>query len=137
MRTLNRNKSTFYYATFVKREEITDEYDNKTGAYTITYSSPVAMSANISAARGTSDTEVFGISLSYDKTIITDNTACPIDETSILWIDKSPELDDEGKAMAPYDYIVKRVARSLNSIAYAVQKVDVSFVPETEPEEQE
>jgi hypothetical protein len=39
-------------------------------------------------------------------------------ENSILWID---DLEAES-----YDYIVKKVARSLNSVSYAVSKVSVS-----------
>jgi hypothetical protein len=125
MRCLNRNKSSFYYATYVSKTEVLDEYGNATGNYITTYSSPVLMQSNISAARGEANTDPFGISLAYDKAIITDNMACPITETSILWIDKAPETPYT--ATSPkHDYIVKRVAKALNSIAYAVQKVDVS-----------
>ena len=68
--------------------------------------------------------EQFGNFISYDKVIVTDDLTCPIDENTVLFIDKSPEYDDDGNPL--YDYIVKRVARSLNSISYAVSKVTVS-----------
>ena len=63
-----------------------------------------------------------------------DNDSPPIDEYSILWIDTMPELnadgslavDSEGKVKTPHDYIVKKVAKSLNSVSYAVSKVSVS-----------
>lgn len=125
MRCLNRNKTILYYATYVSKTESVDEYGNATGQYVTTYSAPIAMSANISAARGESSTDMFGVSLDYDKAIITDDMACPISETSVLWIDKVPETSYT--ATSPKnDYIVKRVAKSINNIAYAVQKVDVS-----------
>ena len=56
--------------------------------------------------------------------IVTDDLSCPIDENTVLFIDKEPEYDDNGNPL--YDYIVKRVAKSLNSISYAVSKVTVS-----------
>lgn len=64
MRTLNRNKQSFYYATYVGKHEIeeTDEYGNtlKTGEYQTIYDNPVKCKANISPANGTTANEVFG-----------------------------------------------------------------------------
>ena len=42
----------------------------------------------------------------------------------MLFIDKKPQYDEDGKPL--YDYQVRRVAKSLNSISYAVSKVTVS-----------
>ena len=56
--------------------------------------------------------------------IVTDDLLCPIDENTVLFIDKEPGYTEDGTPL--YDYIVKRVARSLNSISYAVSKVSVS-----------
>ena len=53
----------------------------------------------------------------------TDDINCPIAEDTVLFVDKKPEYDGE-KPM--YDYIVKRVAKSLNSISIAISKVNVS-----------
>ena len=47
-----------------------------------------------------------------------------MDENTVLFIDKAPEYDEEGSPL--YDYRVKRVATSINSISYAVEKVSVS-----------
>ena len=126
MRTLQRNKTKLFFALFTSRTEITDEYGNPSGSYTLTYADPVEMTANISAARGTADVDQFGINAQYDKTIITDDMACPIDESSVLWVDNAPTLKPDGSTDTPHDYVVKRVAKSLNSIAIAVAKVDVS-----------
>ena len=56
--------------------------------------------------------------------IVTDDLTCPIDENSVLFVDKLPEYSEDGTPL--YDYVVKRVAKSLNAIAYAIQKVNVS-----------
>jgi hypothetical protein len=119
VRTLERNKQTIKYKLYVDKEELLDEYGNRTGEFKILYSDPATLRANVSAARGESLTRQFGDMESYDKVIITDEMDCPINETSVLWID---DLDTE----KPYDYVVKKVARSLNSVSYAVSKVNVS-----------
>lgn len=134
MRCMQRNKVVFYYALFSKRVPIVDEYGNDTGEYDVQHGNPVKSSANISAAKGETQTRQFGENVSYDKVIAMDNDSPPIDEYSILWIDTMPELnadgslavDSEGKVKTPHDYIVKKVAKSLNSVSYAVSKVSVS-----------
>ena len=60
-----------------------------------------------------------------------DNSAPPIDEYSELWVDTMPQLDasgnlfldGDGMEITPHDYEVKKVARSLNSVSYAIYKV--------------
>ncbi len=134
MRCMQRNKIVFYYALFSERVPIVDEYGNATGEYDVRHGNPVKSSANISAAKGETQTRQFGENVSYDKVIAMDNDSPPIDEYSILWIDTMPELnadgslavDSEGKVKTPHDYIVKKVARSLNSVSYALSKVSVS-----------
>ena len=134
MRCMQRHTIVFYYALFSERVPIVDEYGNATGEYDVRHGNPVKSSANISAAKGETQTRQFGENVSYDNVIAMDNDSPPIDEYSILWIDTMPELnadgslavDSEGKVKTPHDYIVKKVARSLNSVSYAVSKVSVS-----------
>jgi len=78
----------------------------------------VLLKINVSAARGEYSTRQFGEMENYEKILVTDDTNLPISETSILWIDS---LD----TTKPHDYIVKKVAKSLNSVSYAVSKVSV------------
>lgn len=124
VRTLKRNQRGFYYCLYTGADEIVDEYGNATGEFPPIYAAPVYMKANISPATGVSATEQFGNLDSYDKVIVTDDMECPIDEHSVLFIDKAPEHSLDGALM--YDYIVRRVAKSLNSISIAVRKVTVS-----------
>lgn len=124
MRCLHRNKRRFYYALFKEKVAIKDEYGNDSGEYRVVYQTPVEMKANISAATGEAQVEQFGNSLLYDKVIITDELDCPVDEHSVLCIDSPPSYDNDGNLI--FDYIVKKVAKSINTISFAVSKVEVS-----------
>lgn len=139
MKCLHRNKRPFYYCLYKGEIEILDEYGNLSGEKIVTYEDGVMEMANISTATGQSNTEQFGNLENYDKVIVIDDLNCPIDENSVLFIDKEPEYKDaeynEQTAITitgatvkvpVYDYIVRRVAKSLNSISIAVSKVKVS-----------
>jgi hypothetical protein len=78
--------------------------------------------------------------------IFTRDTDCPIDENTVLFVEKAPEYTEiqtheiiEGNALfaddevvtvtyrqPKFDYIVKRVAKSLNGVLIAISKVKVS-----------
>lgn len=118
MRTLKRNQRPVYYALYSGVQELTDEYGNYTGEYAPSYSTPTMKRMNVSSEKGTADVAQFGIDTPYSKTIVTDDMDCPIKEDSVLWIDKTPQ-DGE------YNYVVVCVAKSINSITYAVREVDV------------
>lgn len=123
MKTMERNKTEFWYMTYASSDPVLDEYGNEIGT-AVTYNPPVMLRANISTATGISQVEQFGSLAGYDKVIVIDEVDCPIGENSVLFIDKAVEFTDDGKPL--YDYTVKRVARSLNSVSYAVTKVSVS-----------
>ena len=170
MKILNRNKQQFYYCLYDSTQTVTDTYGNEVGEKVL-YKTGVAMYANISPAAGLANTEPFGNLEDYDKVIVTDDMSCPIDEHTVLFIDKQPEYkepdppaptpsvtptesesteeedveeteqtdeqeepietepiaNDEPTTCEPvYDYIVKRVAKSLNVIRIAVSKVKVT-----------
>ena len=125
MKALKRNQQTFYYALLTNTTAVTETGTGyKTGERTKTYGNPVEMKANISPARGTVDMEIFGKDLDYTRTICTDDISCPITEESVLWIGKSPF--GANNTTTPHNYIVTQIAKSLNSITYAVRKVEVS-----------
>ena len=126
MRALHRNKIRIFYANYRDKEPLKDEYGNLTGEYKISYTNPVAVCANVSAARGEATTRQFGDEESYDRVIVLDDPKFPITATSLLWIDTLPEIAEDGSTKTPHDYIVKQVATSLNSVSIAVSKVTVS-----------
>ena len=124
MRCLGRNKTAFYYALYTGQTEIIDEYGNATGQYSVNYGDPIKALGNVSAAQGEMQTRQFGDSESYDKVIVLDDVNAPVDEYSILWVDTPPILDG-GSTETPHDYVVKKVARSLNGVSIAISKVSV------------
>ena len=126
MRSLSRNKVRIFYANYQGKTPLNDEYGNLTGEYEISYTNPMEVCANVSAARGESTTRQFGEDVRYDRIIVLDDPGFPIAETSVLWIDTRPEIKADGTTDTPYDYIVKQVATSLNSVSIAVSKVSVS-----------
>lgn len=123
MRCLLRNTRDFYYALYQDKVEIEDEYGNKTGEYEVIYGKPIKGKANISAAQGEVQNRQFGDSESYDKVITLGDVNIPINEHSILWVDTLPALNEDGSTKTPHDYVVKQVAKSLNSISIAISKV--------------
>jgi len=128
----------------VSENRIHDSYGNETGELIKAYDRPVQMYANISPASGLARTEQFGDLADYDKVIVIDDVNCPITESTVLFVDKEPEYstvstyEDSGVEtilgsglvektypVPVYDYIVRRVAKSLNSVSIAIQKVTV------------
>ena len=100
-----------------------DDYGNEITETVKVYAPAVEMRANISWATGQSSSEQFGDLENYDKVIVTDYMNCPINEHSVLFVDKEPEYDSNGVPL--YDYTVRRVAKSLNGISIAIRKVTV------------
>ena len=117
MKALARNKKTIYYATYSSEAPVYDSHGFYTGQFSPGYNTQVKIRMNVSPARGEADLDQFGINERYDKTLVTTDMDCPITETTRLWIDVAKT--------APHDYVVVKVAKSLNSITYAVRKVDV------------
>lgn len=123
MRCMNRNKVTIFYCLYEKDIPLRDTDGNLTGEKYSGYGKPIALRCNVSPAKGNAQVEQFGNLNSYDKVIVTEDVNCPIDESSVLFVDKPVEYTEDGPV---YDYKVDRVAKSKNSISYAISKVKVS-----------
>ena len=118
MRMLKRNLRAFTYCPFVSSA--------RNGlSMVMTYGEPVTAFGNISPATGSVSSKIFGADIVYDKVLLLDDPDLPIDEHSILFIDKGYEVDAE-TGVPLYDYVVKRIAKSLNHTAVAVKRVSVS-----------
>ncbi len=122
MRCLKRNQAVFYYSNYVGKDDLKDEHGSFTGETTTVYTKPVKVKGHVSAARGISRVEQFGSDLRYDKIIYLDKPKFPMDENSILFVDKKPEYDEDENPLN--DYVVIKVARSLNSVAYAIRRIE-------------
>lgn len=123
MKLMKRNLSTIYYCLYTDRVPVLDDEGYETGEYTVGYGEAIKLKCSVSPATGYAQADVFGNLESYDKVLITDDMSCPIDENSVLFVDKEVEIKNGQPA---YDYTVKRVAKSLNTISYAISKVKVS-----------
>lgn len=143
MRALTRNKQRFSYCLLVSANAaVVDENGNRTGETVPVYSEVASMEANVSPASGYAQTEQFGELTDYDHVIVTDWLDCPITESTVLFLEKEPEYRTETvqvysstsqsghttmTAKLPlYDYIVRRVSRSLHSVSIAVKKAEVA-----------
>lgn len=147
MRCLDRNKSGFWYCTLLNgAAEIVDENGNRTGEKLPVYNEAVHIEANVSPASGYAQNEQFGDLTDYDHVIVTDDINCPITESTVLFLEKQPEYATDSVTVLPereallgeqeptavvysvplYDYIVRRVSKSLNSVSIAVRKAKVS-----------
>lgn len=126
MRSMTRNRRTFYEASL---NSVTMGQD-KDGNYTeevYTYSNPKKREGVITAANGEAVTQLFGTDERYDKVITLNLGEDYLAIGSVLWVDTMPDIDeDTGKTDTPYDYIVVKVANSLNFVSVAIRKVDVS-----------
>ena len=126
VKCLKRNQRAFYYALYEGIVLLSDDSGFETGEREETFSNPVRTRATITVATGEVTAQQFGGNENYDRIILTDEMNCPIDEYSRLGIDVVPVIKQDGTTDTPHDYIVKKVAKSLNHISYAVSKVDVN-----------
>lgn len=115
MRSLKRNQSTVFYSL---KSETKDTFD-KNGNPIYSYSEPIKDSFTLSPNTGEAEMQPFGRDVDYDRNMITHDMECKIDEFSRLWIDKDPLTES-------HNYIVKKVAKSLNCIKYAIKEVNTS-----------
>ena len=152
MRALDRNKQPYYYALYTGKSKVA--VDGKyTGEYELTYGSTTLAYDNISPSRGTAQDDVFGVELNYTKSIAT-TVDRGINEYTIIWIfgREIPAIGNNAHAVGdlglyngkiykcttaytgeydktkwktvPHTHKVVGVAKSLNSIVYAIRDVD-------------
>lgn len=118
MRALERNRTAFAYAKYLRSEDLRDADGNRTGAAKQVFGAPVEAKANISAGRGEADFAVFGMMTQYDRTICWCGDGIDLAEGDAVWIGIATNL--------PHNYIVVRVAQSLNSTLAAVSEVNLT-----------
>lgn len=118
MRVLNRNKQEFDYRILTDNVvPVLDPDGYETGEYAPVYSDKITARANISPATGEANDRAFGNNVEYDRIICAD-TDFGMSENSQLWV-------DDRESSEP-DYIVKRIARSLNHVRIAIARVDLN-----------
>ena len=115
MRTLARNRQTFYYANCTGSEKLKNPDGRYTGEKKVVYTDPIRAKGNISADKGNALVTQFGTDIQYDAVIVMSDTQ--MDENSVLWVGISTDK--------PYNYKVTRISRSLNSVSIAISRVNV------------
>lgn len=134
---MKKNKRRIYFATYSEQITIYKKDDDGNIVYEdidgelipviiaekAGYSEPKEFYANISSGKGTSQEEVFGVSLDYTKTISTSDMSLPLDERSLVWFETEPIYNSDGTVNeASADYSVVGIAKSLNNVVYALKK---------------
>lgn len=133
MRNLARDTRTVWVSLYESKEKLMEEGE-WTGEYLVTRSTPYATYPTLSAARGASDEEVFGVSVNYDRVAKYDSTETGITETAVFWVESAPEfdangnlrVDEYGNPTVPWDYTVALVAVSPNVTSVALNRVDLA-----------
>ena len=120
MKCLKRNKQPLYLYKYLGTTTILDDNGNKTGEYRIMYANPIRVDINISPASGVSELQVFGSDVSYNYIAVTDGVDNVFTESDV--ISRSNMIDSDG--MFGYDYIIRRVAQSLNFVSLALFQVN-------------
>ena len=113
MKGMERNKQTFWYAVPTgEKQPILDAAGHMTGEYENAYSERIEFRGNISPGTGQTEATPFGSDVTFDRVIVLEGEIPPIDEFCKIWYENE-------------QYIVKKVARSLNGVSIAIRKVDV------------
>lgn len=126
MRCVKRNMKPFWYCKFEGYEAVTDAAGYETGENRLKYSEPILAYGNISAGStmityGTLIMQPFGQSPRYDRVIVMEDPNFEMDGNAVLFVEKEPSFTEDGSP--ENDYVVKKVARSLNGVSYAILRV--------------
>ena len=124
MRNQIINERQYHVLNYKGKEKVVDSNGDFTGEEIITYTKPIAFMGHISGAKGSSQVEIFGTDVAYDKTIILTTqefNKLKINENSVFFIEKKPTFSGETPL---YDYRVSRIAETINEVAIAVKRVE-------------
>ena len=124
------NTKPLWYAFYVDTSPVIDANGDYTGEYKSGYGKPHFTRANLSAARGTTENDIFGINVKYSKTMSTAKMDLGIDEQTLLW-DEEPTLLPNGDCdPETAKYRVAAIARGHYHVHYALREMN----PKTEDE---
>ena len=118
MKVLKRNRQKTYYALYLGDTEVTKD-NKRTGRFQPVYSDPVEFKVNVSATQGHAYVRPFGLWGDFSAIMVTDDMDTPFDTNTVFWVGKDPKSD-------PYNFIVVRVSKSLNSTTIALKEVSIA-----------
>ena len=129
MRNLARNKRPIAWVNYKGNEAYEDESHNLSGEKIVKYYPLKKGKHHVTGATGNSMVEVFGTDIKYDKVVLFTKDEFHktgvdkkdhITENSVFFIDVKPAYDNNGIPM--YDYVVKRIAETINEVVIAIAK---------------
>lgn len=131
MRQLNKERREVWVSEYEGKKAVEDEQGRLTGEYAISYGKPFTVYPTLSPRSGNSWADAFGVGVNCDRTAIINEVGTGITDTCVLWVDRIPEVDDEGGLVinsdgtlkTPFDYRIEMVAESYNFTAVAMKKV--------------
>lgn len=123
MKLLKRNLVKLYFSTFNGDTPVVGEEGFYTGESYGSWSEAVEFEGNVSSGRGKAEAEEFGLSVEYDRIILTEHNSVTdqINEQTAIFIDKEPAFDSEQQPLN--DYVVTAVRDSFNNRQIAVKRV--------------
>jgi len=124
MRNARANETVIKALNYKGTEDVLDNEGYKTGEKKVKYSPVIVFRASVSGAKGSSQVEIFGTDISYDKTISMSRNLfekLKFDENTVFFIGV-PAKFDNGTPL--YNYTVKRIAETVNQVVIAVKSND-------------
>lgn len=124
MRGMKRNKRPFWYALCIGHEIVRENGDPngyEIGRKAI-YSDPVKAYANISAGGGEIGSSRVGILTDYNKVLNPLPVDFPMDEESLIWIDREPKRLEDGTFDPQPNYTVRHVSTTPETKSYALMQ---------------
>lgn len=122
MRAMRINERTFYYAVMTGYEIKRDSYGNEIGRKAI-YESVQKAKGHFSAGGGEIGSSKFGVLTDYNKVLNPMPLNFPMDETSLIWVDVVPVINEDGSSDTPPDYAVRHISTSVNHKSYALMQI--------------
>lgn len=126
MRSLNIQRQKIWFSRKTEKQDGIDTVE--------VYEKPVMKRLSVSVGSGFPTELAAGIVPDYDRTVISyDKDFQPL-EGDALWVDREPELDEEGDLKmgedevtptVPPDYVIKRIEQSQKSLTakYRIVKI--------------
>ena len=136
MREARKNKQRLFYALYDKKVPVyeTDRQGNivlvdgepvETGDVVDGYHDPVEFFGNIHGTSGEAVSPAYGVNTGdYDAVLYKAKGSLPITETSLIWHESAPVVDQAGRVdQKSADYTVKRIPPSKDETVYLLSRV--------------
>lgn len=112
MRGLRRNQFPLAYRALLSVEDVRDEHGRLTGRKKPNYAPDIPMTGSVSTAGSYVSRQMFGTSEDYEYVVISHDVDLLVKEDDLIIYESKP-------------HVIRRIARSLNVVAYAIRRVNI------------